>query len=90
MVCNHQWCSQSLLLHGLSLSSGMFKTAKEFLTPNHPKIARFYLLPKIPKPSCPGRPIVSFRAVGTAQASLAMARALFAIHHSVHAQFQML
>ena len=35
------------------------RPSKEFLTPNHPKIARFYLLPKINKLGCSGRPIVS-------------------------------
>ena len=35
------------------------KKTKEFLIPYNPRVARFYLLPKIHKPGNPGRPIVS-------------------------------
>ena len=41
------------------------RPSKEFLTPNHPKKERFYLLPKIHKPGCPGRPIVSSSSAPT-------------------------
>ena len=43
-----------LLIRGL-----IDRHAKEFLMPNHPKTARFNLLPKTHKPGCPGRPIMS-------------------------------
>ena len=34
------------------------KQTKKYLTPDHSRTARFYLLPKIHKPGNPGRPIV--------------------------------
>ena len=47
------------VVNGLFTRGLIDRHSKEFLTPQHPKIARFYLLPKIHKPGCPGRPIVS-------------------------------
>ena len=41
------------------------KRTKEFLTPHHPRPARFYLLPKIHKPGNPGRPIVASNGAPT-------------------------
>ena len=38
---------------------------RDFLSPNQPKTARFYLLPKIHKPGNPGRPIVSSNGAPT-------------------------
>ena len=44
----------SLFMRGL-----IDRHSKEFLTPNHPRTARFYLVPKIHKLGHLGRPIVS-------------------------------
>ena len=41
------------------------KKVKNFLVPNHPRAARFYLLPKIHKPGNPGRPIVASNGATT-------------------------
>ena len=41
------------------------KTTKNFLTPHHPRTARFYLLPKIHKPGNHGRPIMSSNGAPT-------------------------
>lgn len=55
---------------------GSFDTnTKDFLTPLHPRPARFYLLPKIHKPNNPGRPIISSCSAPTEKISL------FVDHH---------
>ena len=41
------------------------KHTKAFLTPNQPKVARFYLLPKIHKPDNQERPIVLSNGIPT-------------------------
>ena len=41
------------------------KYTRDFLIPHHPRVARFYLLPRIHKPGNPGRPIVSSNSAPT-------------------------
>ena len=42
-----------------SLSANHTLLSRNFLSPHHPKPARFYLLPKVHKPGNPGPPIVA-------------------------------
>ncbi|XP_059503918.1 uncharacterized protein LOC125456606 [Stegostoma tigrinum] len=48
----------SQTIHNLITSGDLPPTACNLIVPQ-PRAARFYLLPKIHKPACPGRPIVS-------------------------------
>ena len=41
------------------------KYTRDFLIPHHPRVTRFYLLPKLHKPCNPGRPIVSTNSAPT-------------------------
>ena len=45
---------------------GLFNChTRDFLSPSQPKTAKLYLLPKVHKPSNPGRPIISSNTVPT-------------------------
>ena len=44
------------VVHSMFTNGQIDKHTKDFLIPHHPRVARFYLLPRTHKPSNPGRP----------------------------------